>query len=328
MTGFRRSHRVALLVSLLCALLLPSNRARSESFTTSPGSIIGGEPVAEGEYPWMVGLRYIGDQEPFCGGAVIESEWILTAAHCFFDGSELDTFASDLEVVAGTVDLRGEGGAFARVSSIHHPGYDGDRNDIALLRLRSPLPTTSDLISMISLNYESTFPPVGVAATIAGWGATRADGSGSPQTLQQVDVPITECDGGDDGRSTICAGGVSGRDSCGGDSGGPLFVSDEGRWIQVGIASSGEDVCGLGSFYGLYTRVSFHSAWIESVVSASDGAGEDEGGLADFYGDDLIDYDPYADQVLIALVLIGLLFLGLFLLGLLFYLRRRRRPIK
>ena len=42
--------------------------------------IVGGSKAAPGEYPWMVGLERGGSL--FCGGSLISSGWVLTAAHC------------------------------------------------------------------------------------------------------------------------------------------------------------------------------------------------------------------------------------------------------
>lgn len=67
------------------------------------------------------------------------------------------------------------------------------------------------------------------------------------------------------GRSQICAGGVRGKDSCKGDSGGPLmslYVAEDFNWYAVGIVSFGPDDCGQHGFPGIYTRVSDYMVWI------------------------------------------------------------------
>jgi secreted trypsin-like serine protease len=68
----------------------------------------------------------------------------------------------------------------------------------------------------------------------------------------------------------ICAGlELGGRDSCNGDSGGPLVAFDRsGSAYQIGVVSWGKDLCGEGTSYGVYTRVSAFSEWISSVVGA------------------------------------------------------------
>lgn len=64
----------------------------------------------------------------------------------------------------------------------------------------------------------------------------------------------------------ICAGGYKGRDSCGGDSGGPLTTVNqfEGitRYIQYGIVSYGPRHCGTEDKPGIYTRVFKYMKWI------------------------------------------------------------------
>lgn len=67
-------------------------------------------------------------------------------------------------------------------------------------------------------------------------------------------------------RSQLCAGGDRGRDSCKGDSGGPIMKfdnqSDRPKWYLVGIVSFGSAQCGLANWPGIYTRVDYFIDWI------------------------------------------------------------------
>lgn len=66
------------------------------------------------------------------------------------------------------------------------------------------------------------------------------------------------------GNTQICAGGAAGKDSCSGDSGGPL-MSQEGeplRGVLVGVVSYGPSNCGTEGFPGVYTFVGAFVNWI------------------------------------------------------------------
>lgn len=67
-------------------------------------------------------------------------------------------------------------------------------------------------------------------------------------------------------RNQICAGGTEGKDSCGGDSGGPLQhvinLNGAKRFVQEGIVSYGPKQCGLNNKPAIYTDVKVYMKWI------------------------------------------------------------------
>lgn len=65
------------------------------------------------------------------------------------------------------------------------------------------------------------------------------------------------------GSGQLCAGGMIGKDSCGGDSGGPLTIDmGFGRKALLGIVSFGDDECGAVSVPSVYTNVYYYLKWV------------------------------------------------------------------
>ncbi|XP_077973047.1 uncharacterized protein LOC120341364 isoform X3 [Styela clava] len=99
-----------------------------------------------------------------------------------------------------------------------------------------------------------------------------------PDVLQEVDVNIFSDEAcrkmhhtpGPDGsytKSHFCAGHLEGKkDTCGGDSGGPLMCEENGEYIVHGITSSGPAECGKKNKPGIYTRVSDFITWIGRTI--------------------------------------------------------------
>ncbi|TBW36588.1 trypsin-like serine protease [Siculibacillus lacustris] len=262
--------------------------------------VVGGRKAADGAWPSQVEI-YAPDPagrgrfRTHCGGTVIASTWVLTAAHCFVAGAgpgarRQSIFARDILVVAGrshlaTVMSKDDDLARRAVRAknvIYHPDFQpGDfANDVALVELERP--AGAPAIALLG-EADRQNDLSGLAATVVGWGFVKETANFDlellPSDLQEVELPVVDVDrcrgayvdsqlkGNSIDERNICAGfAAGGRDACRGDSGGPLMVRDlSGAWAQAGVVSWGEG-CGRKSRFGVYTRVAYFEPWIRMIT--------------------------------------------------------------
>lgn len=270
--------------------------------------VIGGTEISKGDTPWLVslhgkivterlfGIIPIGHKHVYCGGSLINDRYVLTAAHCFDSGRDIDEWevrlaAVDLKVALADrfMDFLGKtlGKKDWRIWEIDvskiiiHPSYNRNDlwyQDIAIVKLADPVPSGRrfEHIKRIKLPgmFDFSFPDKGSNCQMTGWGCTSA-GGGLSRYARSVQLPILanrECGYYYNLRSLfgrLCAGFKSDNDNggiCPGDSGGPLVCqNDKGEWTQVGIASFTSKTR-PGKFPAVFTRISNYVTWIKSYT--------------------------------------------------------------
>jgi len=275
----------------------------SRSPTSDEPRISGGQNVYPGKYPWMAGL-FNKDRTMICGGSLITNRHILTAAHCVFNQdlddievrlgdtnlkTEFDCYRYDVEDCTDSRSCFDAGKCaephlLRRIKGVNiNPNYKQSRkieentNDLAVVKLDRPvfrtdtvlpvcLPEPSQIKNLIDPSPNNLF-------FVAGWGRiSNFDVATILQDLQVSVVPQNECGirwSFKVDKSFLCVNRFDGAGSvCQGDSGGPLVtVSPAGEFIQIGVVSAGDQICGPRGKPTLFTILNEDRlAWVQSVI--------------------------------------------------------------
>lgn len=235
--------------------------------------IINGQPAKLGEYPWLVSLRSEEDGSPavnrhFCGGSIVGSHWVITAAHCAEIILGGQTF---FEIGAGDIDLE-KMDTYQLDGVWIHPNYDGLNIDFDFAVIKVDRAFTESQIDVVTL-AQNPHIKVGDPAKIAGWGVTES--GGIQQFLLGATVEVISRANCNDENSyngavttqMVCAGVPGGgTDTCQGDSGGSLSTTVNGQQVLFGATSWGQG-CALPEKYGVYARLISVRSWISSIIN-------------------------------------------------------------
>ncbi|CAF0854555.1 unnamed protein product [Rotaria sp. Silwood1] len=247
-----------------------ANNCGRQSITPSSQRIVGGVEATPHSWPWIVSLQL---RDHFCGGTLIDTRHVLTAAHCLTSVS-----SSQIRVIAGLHERqnlntgRTQNIGVSRIFMHEQYSTTTQAHDIAILRLSQPV-QLNDYVRLICLPGPD--PQESATVTVAGWGTVYKN-SLLATHLRQVSVKVTNAQASAaysnsfNVQRQIGAGipNLGGKDSCQGDSGGPLMYNHNGQWYLSGVVSFGND-CALPNYPGVYTRTSAYNSWIQSKINSN-----------------------------------------------------------
>jgi len=262
---------------------------------TSGDYIINGDPVhITTLLPWQVMILYKNGKDPpsfVCGGSLISTQWVLTAAHCIYK-DDLILSVDNIIVQMGFVNRTDDGKTTRKIILIEtHKGYNpiANYNDIALLKMEYKVQITKSVRPVALPKGPTNY--AGVMALISGWGWTgfnrkynnasdilmkysynvitteQCRSQWPKNIINDLNLCAMNMDIKKDPWNLLTIGG-----HCYGDSGGPLVTQlTNGEVVQIGVVSysRGDGVTSfeLGCLPPyVYTNVSMYIDWICETV--------------------------------------------------------------
>ncbi|TMW51497.1 hypothetical protein DOY81_003402 [Sarcophaga bullata] len=235
----------------------------NETHEESEGRITNGYNAYEGRFPYQAFLsiqNYKGYTR--CGGSLIGSQWILTAAHCTINAQSVTVYLGSIQRYYGTAYT------VYRNNIIIHHDYDPyyKMNDISLIQIPA-VSLNSPYIQLIKLPAISTYYSsyAGENVIVSGWGQTSDTNYSGSMYLQWARLQVITnnvCAGsfGFIASSHICVSTPGGVSPCFGDSGGPMVL--ENSQVLIGLTAFGRRTCQSG-YPTAFTRVTSHLDWIK-----------------------------------------------------------------
>lgn len=270
----------------------PSNQLNNECGIVSGGNekiplVHNGNSYIRGDIPWLVAIyKNKGGALGFlCGGTLVSNRHIVTAAHCMKLRSEL-TAIRNVIVKLGVHNLNDWGDDITVIRNVIaadiHEKYNSSslENDIMVLTLSKTVEFNTYIRPACLWSGNTDLSQiVGASGVVAGWG-DQGFNNGVPGEPQMVRLPIVStamCRASKADfhtitySSTFCAGDRNGAGPCRGDSGGGLYLLENGKWRLRGVVSvalprsNAESICDLNE-YIIFTDAAQYLMWIRQIL--------------------------------------------------------------
>jgi uncharacterized protein (TIGR03382 family) len=222
--------RTALPFVLLLGCIAPD-----DDVTTVDQAIVGGQTATTTDFPTVVGIQRNG--ETICTGVLVDKDYVLSAASCFDNTSNVTLRIGDSNLTDGTA----QGLTLTAATIYKHPQFSYSdavwRHDIAVVKLSQAVTT----VPPTAIRRDAT--ALGAQITQAGFGANNNNGNGEG-VLRSLATTNIDCgqagDSGITNANLLCFNAGDGNGGCFGDGGSPSFVAGTGgARIVVGVGSGG-----------------------------------------------------------------------------------------
>ncbi|EGR1702458.1 GlyGly-anchored extracellular serine protease VesA [Vibrio cholerae] len=249
--------------------------------------IVNGTNANVANYPSFASLAiYISPYQyssgTYCGATVLNSRYILTAAHCIYGNSYTMLYTVVVPQLEDESQFPNGNVQLARAAEFYYPDNYVDSsavywpNDIAIIKLESDL-NVSNFAGVLNSSINNSYDVNGTYKAI-GHGYVNGNVAGGTRLLETTltFVPFATCSayyGANLGPGHVCFTGPqigSYRNStCSGDSGGPVYWDSGSGYVQIGITSFGPSTCGNPALpvTSVFTEVSDYYSWILRVMN-------------------------------------------------------------
>jgi len=264
----------------------PTNHAPSEIAGVDTKAIIGGtavsnnDPIARSTVQVItLQVKTKGGKKSvagvaLCSGTLLTNDIILTAGHCSaanpkyiflnFSGEVPQDFSAFFQDIQNNSNVRRVVAGQTAPNWAHlTKSQEKDWGDLSLLKFDGGLVSGFTPATMISSasSLQNNMP-----VTLAGFGETDGVNHVPATQLMKTTVAISDTSFSN---TEIMIANVDGRGACHGDSGGPAYVTVNGRQVLAGVTSradSASDPKAVCVGNSIYTSVASYTGWIQQTI--------------------------------------------------------------
>ncbi|CAH0718019.1 unnamed protein product, partial [Brenthis ino] len=225
------------------------------------------------DYPFLAALLV--NKQLWCGGAIISSDTILTAAHCLqlqYNNRFFREYVKMLSIRVGSSNATAGGELYKVTEIFFHPNYKPETLEFNFAVLRVHKKITSDKkVKVSEIDYSTDkLVPTDSNITFLGWGSVLSIGGlGGQVLLQKLVLPVYDLADCQEiygrnlvTRTNFCAGYITlAKNVCNHDAGGPAIMDG----LLVGILSFSSKRCDKPDQPAVFSTVGAVTSWLESI---------------------------------------------------------------